>query len=183
VDRYYRRLRDATVRDEVALGFKHEYLRIRADYTEPEDVIWQLEQYILGNQNPRPKLARAAQAIVAYFFESCDVFGEPTLEWLRSRRQHRVRWEHDRSDQGIAPDRALLTVGATIIDVLSEGPLSLAQAWNRIREEPRSSNSGPLSFSWFALALDLLYAVGLVTFSNDLIRLERDRREGSVEHA
>ncbi|WP_442960709.1 ABC-three component system middle component 6 [Pseudarthrobacter sp. MM222] len=69
--------------------------------------------------------------------------------------------------KGISPQRALVTVGAQALEVLTL---------------PRSSNSAfeatkqlrlargfrePLSFDWFSLALALLYSIGAIGLSND----------------
>ncbi|MER6076984.1 ABC-three component system middle component 6 [Streptomyces sp. NPDC001833] len=71
--------------------------------------------------------------------------------------------------KGIAPDRALLAVGAQIVMQLDR-PLTVSQAWARLREWRRGhDHPAPLSFGWFVLALDLLYALDLVDLRDDLL--------------
>lgn len=73
--------------------------------------------------------------------------------------------------KGIAPDRALLAVGAQIILQL-EQPLTVSQAWTRVctwRKEHQ--HPAPISFGWFVLALDALFALGKVELREDLLVL------------
>lgn len=46
-----------------------------------EDVLWQLQMYVLGNAQPRPKVLRAAHVVLAHFFERCDIFEAPPAGW------------------------------------------------------------------------------------------------------
>lgn len=67
--------------------------------------------------------------------------------------------------KGIAPQRALLAVGAQIVLATGRQPVTITQAWRRLqawREENR--HKAPVPFWWFALALDVLYALDLVDF-------------------
>lgn len=78
--------------------------------------------------------------------------------------------------KGIAPDRALLAVGAQIALQLSQ-PLTVSQAWARVctwRKE--NGHPAPISFGWFALALDVLFALGKVEFRDDLLTMTRQDR-------
>lgn len=71
--------------------------------------------------------------------------------------------------KGIAPQRALLTVGAQISMVLTE-PMTVSQTWTALKRwRGRHSNDALLSFSWFVLALDTLYALGVIYFEDGLI--------------
>jgi hypothetical protein len=75
--------------------------------------------------------------------------------------------------KGIAPDRALLTVGAQVIKQL-DTPLTVSQTWARLRVwRPANGHPSPISFGWFALALDVLYALGIVELRHDLLVLRR----------
>lgn len=65
--------------------------------------------------------------------------------------------------KGVAPQRALLAVGAQIVLATERRPVTVTQAWRRLlawREEHR--HLAPIPFWWFALALDVLFAMGLV---------------------
>lgn len=71
--------------------------------------------------------------------------------------------------KGIAPDRALLAVGAQIAMQLDR-PLTVSQTWSRLREwRQENGHSAPLSFGWFVLALDILHALGAIDLNNDLL--------------
>ncbi|UUZ71243.1 hypothetical protein LP415_19235 [Polaromonas sp. P1(28)-8] len=69
-------------------------------------------------------------------------------------------------------DRALLSVGAEILAQLKE-PRTVSELWECVREERMKRVAAtPLSFDWFVLALNLLYAVMAVEYSNGLVRRE-----------
>lgn len=75
--------------------------------------------------------------------------------------------------KGIAPDRALLTVGAQIASVIDE-PITVSQAWARLRAwRDTHGHKSPVPFWWFTLALDVLFALDVVTFDGDLLVLRR----------
>lgn len=75
--------------------------------------------------------------------------------------------------KGIAPDRALLAVGAQILQQLNE-PTSVSQAWYKVRAWRKDHNhTSPISFGWFTLALDVLYALGLIEIRNGLLFVRR----------
>lgn len=73
--------------------------------------------------------------------------------------------------EGLKPDRALLTVAAQIIQVLGE-PMTVSQSWEatrKLRNDVKSSST--ISFDWFALGLDVLFALGLITFDGETMAL------------
>jgi hypothetical protein len=70
-------------------------------------------------------------------------------------------------------DRALLSIGSEIISCLSE-PLTITEAWSRFRERRAiSSAASVVSFDWFVLSLNLLFALSAIRFENGELRLER----------
>lgn len=72
--------------------------------------------------------------------------------------------------KGIAPQRALLTVGAQIMLAVDYQPTTVTQAWARLLAwRARHQHNSPIPFWWFALALDMLYALGLVDLDNDVL--------------
>jgi hypothetical protein len=81
VDDYYTKSIDETEAEEVSVGFSSYYQVVRAEWPEPEDVLWQMEMYVLGNQSPAPNIERCAWIILAYFFERCFIFEEPPADW------------------------------------------------------------------------------------------------------
>ncbi|MFG2582027.1 MULTISPECIES: ABC-three component system middle component 6 [Streptomyces] len=75
--------------------------------------------------------------------------------------------------KGISPDRSLLAVGAQILRVL-DMPLTVTQTWSRFRAERiRLGHHSPVSFQWFVLGLDVLYALGVIEFRDDLLTRRR----------
>lgn len=81
VDEYYQHRRDVTERDEVAQGFNAYYQQVNAVYDDPSDVLWKLQEYIAGNARGRREEERAVMVVLAYFFETCDIFEEPPTNW------------------------------------------------------------------------------------------------------
>ncbi len=72
----------------------------------------------------------------------------------------------------LPPDRALLGIGAEILGQLME-PRSVSELWEAVREARGSIPSAtPLSFDWFVLSLNLLYAISAVDHSNGILRRE-----------
>jgi hypothetical protein len=83
VDQYYRKTNDETESPEVAAGFAAYYQIVRTEWQEAEDILWQMEMYVLGNQVQQPQTVRCAWIILAYFFERCYIFEEPPPGWRR----------------------------------------------------------------------------------------------------
>lgn len=72
--------------------------------------------------------------------------------------------------KGIAPQRALLTVGAQILVSSGRQNLSVNQAWRRLQDwRVEHDHRAPIPFWWFALALDVLYALGTVELRGDVL--------------
>lgn len=78
---YYQRRIDITERDDVAARFHAEYLEAVNDGLEPEDVLLRLREFLAGNRLPSAPSYRAQTAILAYFFESCDIFENAPAGW------------------------------------------------------------------------------------------------------
>lgn len=81
VDAFYAGAMRELEHDEVAQGFRVYYEQVREEWDDPEDVLWQLQMYVLGNAQPRPKVLRAAHVVLAHFFERCDIFEAPPAGW------------------------------------------------------------------------------------------------------
>lgn len=80
--------------------------------------------------------------------------------------------------KGIAPDKALLSIGASILQDLDE-PKTVSRLWadlRRIEEGPPD-----LTFDWFVLALDLLYLMGTLNYSGGrVVRIGSFRTQGET---
>ena len=72
--------------------------------------------------------------------------------------------------KGIAPDKALLSIGALILNDLAE-PKTVSRLWadlRRVEEGPPD-----ITFDWFVLALDLLFLMGTLEYlGGRLVRAE-----------
>jgi hypothetical protein len=65
--------------------------------------------------------------------------------------------------KGIPPSKALITVGSEILEVLGpSSSLSMSGLWMQHTERRASSTLPQISYDWFTLAVDLLYALGVV---------------------
>ncbi|KVU74709.1 hypothetical protein WK73_15100 [Burkholderia ubonensis] len=73
----------------------------------------------------------------------------------------------------LSHDRALVTVGGEILKHLEE-PRSVSALWDCIREA-RAYNATEtlISFDWFVLALNLLYAISAIDYRDGIIYGER----------
>ncbi|MER6101997.1 ABC-three component system middle component 6 [Streptomyces sp. NPDC001832] len=71
--------------------------------------------------------------------------------------------------KGLAPDRCLLAVGAQVLLQLDE-PRTVSQAWARLKSwRADQTYTSPVSFEWFVLALDILFAMGAVELAQDVL--------------
>ncbi|PPF74916.1 ABC-three component system middle component 6 [Pseudoclavibacter sp. Z016] len=71
--------------------------------------------------------------------------------------------------KGIAPQQALLTVGAQISMILNE-PMTVSQVWTTLKAwRARHKNDAVLPYSWFVLALDSLYALGALHYEDGIL--------------
>ncbi|MBC6443041.1 MAG: hypothetical protein GDA53_07950 [Rhodobacteraceae bacterium] len=69
------------------------------------------------------------------------------------------------------PERALLTVGADILALLSRHPMTVSGVWDEVRKQRGTpANVAPINYEWFVLALDLLFMLKAVTFRDGLLR-------------
>ncbi len=74
----------------------------------------------------------------------------------------------------ITENRALLTVGGRLLHLLSE-PKTVSRLWSEFRSAYGEESGGVcVTFDWFVLALDLLYAFSAIEFVNS--HLERAGR-------
>jgi len=73
--------------------------------------------------------------------------------------------------KGISVDRALVTLGADILEVLTV-PTSISGLWERFNSARRASpKTERVTFDWFSLALASLYAMRAIELThNDHVR-------------
>lgn len=73
----------------------------------------------------------------------------------------------------IPEDRALLAVGADVLQMLGR-PQTVSKVWEQMqrRREARGTTS-PLPFDWFVLSLSFLFAIGAVELHEGRLRKVR----------
>lgn len=74
IDSYYQDRIDVTERDEVAARFQAEYASAAEELDDPEDIMLRLRIFLSGTKVTRADDYRAQTAILAYFFQTCDIF-------------------------------------------------------------------------------------------------------------
>ena len=77
--------------------------------------------------------------------------------------------------KGIAPDRALITVGAMVLQQLTE-PKTVSRIWEDLRQE---GGADLVPFDWFVLSLDLLFTIGTVELDRGRLRRVPSHHEGA----
>lgn len=61
-------------RDEIAESFRHRYDEVRSDGLTPDEIFADLQRHAAGDGLPSPSRQCAALAVLAFFFEECDIF-------------------------------------------------------------------------------------------------------------
>jgi hypothetical protein len=64
--------------------------------------------------------------------------------------------------------QSLLGVGGTILALLSEREATVSSLWDEFRRARK--DMGVVSFDWFILGLDLLFALGAVELDRGVLR-------------
>ena len=75
----------------------------------------------------------------------------------------------------LSHDRALISIGGDILQHLEE-PRTVSVLWDRVREaQRRKLGVTPVSFDWFVLALNLLYAISAIDYRDGVVYCEAVR--------
>jgi ABC-3C biological conflict system middle component len=70
----------------------------------------------------------------------------------------------------IRPGRALVGVGAEVLDVLKR-PMTMSRLWDEVRgRRTLYAPNAPIDYQWFILSLDFLYTIGALDFERGLVR-------------
>lgn len=69
----------------------------------------------------------------------------------------------------IPEERSIIKMGGRIIHLLSS-PLTVVELWDLYKEHLRENNLPPVSFDYFILTLDFLYAINTIEFVNGILR-------------
>ena len=66
-----------TLQDQIAESFRIRYRDVRATAATPDDIFVALQKFAGGDFIPSPPHQNAVLAVVAFFFEECDIFERP----------------------------------------------------------------------------------------------------------
>lgn len=69
----------------------------------------------------------------------------------------------------LSPDRALLTVGARILEILRQ-PKTVSALWEELPRQDGESRTSTLSYDIFVLALDILFLIGTIELADGLLK-------------
>jgi len=83
IEGYYAARFDVTERDDVAARMRIEYESAAFETTDPEEVLWRMTQYVNGSKVPTRPRGRAVTGVLAYYFETCDIFEDAPDEWVQ----------------------------------------------------------------------------------------------------
>lgn len=61
-------------KDEIAESFRHRYDEVRSDGLTPDEIFAHLQSHATGDGVSSPARQSAALAVLAFFFEECDIF-------------------------------------------------------------------------------------------------------------
>lgn len=77
VDKYLRGGAVPTRYDQLAATFRSQYEVARDAGLLPDEIFLDLQKFVVGHQRARPIQEAAALAILAFFFEACEIFERP----------------------------------------------------------------------------------------------------------
>ena len=85
--------------------------------------------------------------------------------------------------KGVSPDRALLTLGGDVLALLKE-PKTVSKLWSDVqRDRLNRSALAKVSFDWFILSLDVLFALGCIQLNKGKLVCCAERGSGHDSQA
>jgi hypothetical protein len=79
VKKYLRGISDQTRHDRVAAAFRFRYDQLKGEGFSPDDIFAALQKFVAGEDVPSPSHQAATLAILAFFFEECEIFERPPV--------------------------------------------------------------------------------------------------------
>ena len=76
VDLFFSQWHDASLGERIAAAFKAKYLALKEEFT-PNEVFTELQAWAGGKEIGTPEHQVAVLMILAYYFESCEIYEEP----------------------------------------------------------------------------------------------------------
>ncbi|MDZ4858305.1 MAG: ABC-three component system protein [Candidatus Hydrogenedentes bacterium] len=77
VGEYLARHPDAQYGDRLASALRKKYESLASDESVPDQVFVHLQEYLLGSVERTPRSQSSVLAVLAHFFETCDIYREP----------------------------------------------------------------------------------------------------------
>ena len=77
VHRYFRAGTDQGAQDKIAALFRKQYSMLKSENRSPDDIFVQLQHFVGGTSVSLPSRQAAVFAVLAYFFQECDIFERP----------------------------------------------------------------------------------------------------------
>ena len=77
VHRYFRAGTDQSLQDKIAAMFRKQYVMLKSENRSPDDIFVQLQHFVGGTIVSLPSRQAAVFAVLAYFFQECDIFERP----------------------------------------------------------------------------------------------------------
>jgi hypothetical protein len=77
VKHYFDRHYDALIGEKIAQHFRVQYQYLKSQHLTPGNIMTSLYESIAGKVSVSPQRHVAAQALLAFLFEACDIFESP----------------------------------------------------------------------------------------------------------
>lgn len=77
VEKFFTEWHDPTFGDVVTVAFKKEYQRLKSLRISPDDIFVNLQSFAGGKLHGSSTHQTAVLAVLAHFFEECDIFESP----------------------------------------------------------------------------------------------------------
>ena len=78
VDLYFRKSVQVELGEQIAEAFRKRYLYLKSNGLHPDQIFMHLQQD--AGMSGEPRRQAAAMAVLAYFFDTCDIFEDPEVE-------------------------------------------------------------------------------------------------------
>jgi hypothetical protein len=76
VDDFFKKWHDPTFGEKIAAAFREKYEQLRDEFT-PNEIFHELQIWVGGSEIGTAEHQMAVLIVIAYYFESCDIFEEP----------------------------------------------------------------------------------------------------------
>ena len=80
VEHFFEKYHDPTLGDRLATAFKAQYKDLEEAGLPPDNIFWGLQKFVGGGFDAEPERQVAVLAVLAYFFNRCDIFKDRPKE-------------------------------------------------------------------------------------------------------